>query len=323
MEHEPAWVASQSRPTNARRKAMILFGTAVTDSEMYDRCAKPGIDRVREPDSLVVPHQSIGTVFKNYNLLLDVATEHEDLEALVLLHQDAEIDDDDFCRTIRASLEDPDVAIVGCAGAIGVRSIAWWDGAVTWASFTHRYPEIGGGQFDSMSWDPETTPSFCHTGEVDSLDGFILVLSPWAVHNLRFDETLGKLHGYDFDICCQAREAGKKIVTADFRMIHHHRLELVSDPDAWIESYIRLAEKWEGRLPHLDPPVGDPLQRARRSEAELGAARAIAVEQELRYKALERVYDDFVDSKAWRLANRYRTVRDRLASLVGRGPAAG
>ena len=233
---------------------MILFGTAVTDSVTYDRCARKGIDRVREADSVVLPHQSMGTLFKNYNLILDLAAEHEDLEALVLLHQDAEIDDDDFCATIRPALADPEVAIVGCAGAIGVRSIAWWDGAVTWASFTHRYTEIGGGQFDSMCWDPEETPSFCHTGEVDSLDGFIMAFSPWAVRNLRFDETLGKLHGYDFDICCQAREAGKKVVTADFKMIHHHALELVNDPDAWVESYIRLAEKWEGRLPHLPAP---------------------------------------------------------------------
>ena len=45
-----------------------------------------------------------------------------------------------------------------------------------------------------------------------------MVLSPWAVRELRFDESLGKLHGYDFDICMQARAAGKKVVTADFRV---------------------------------------------------------------------------------------------------------
>ena len=41
-----------------------------------------------------------------------------------------------------------------------------------------------------------------------------MVLSPWAVRELRFDESLGKLHGYDFDICMQARAAGKKVVDA-------------------------------------------------------------------------------------------------------------
>jgi hypothetical protein len=260
----------------------------------------------------------MGTLFKNYNLILDLAAEHEDLEALVLLHQDAEIVDDDFCATIRAALTDPEVAIVGCAGAIGVRSIAWWDGAVTWASFTHRYTEIGGGQFDSMSWSEADTPSFCHTGEVDSLDGFIMAFSPWAVRNLRFDETLGRLHGYDFDICCQAREARKKVVTADFKMIHHHALELVNDPDAWVESYIRLAQKWEGRLPHLQPPEGDPLQRALRSEAESAQARASAITHQLRYMAMERHYLELTGGRSWRLLTIYRNLKQRLASLLGR-----
>ena len=30
-------------------------------------------------------------------------------------------------------------------------------------------------------------------------------MSPWAVRNTRFDESLGQFHGYDFDICMQVR----------------------------------------------------------------------------------------------------------------------
>ena len=74
-------------------------------------------------------------------------------------------------------------------------------------------------------------------------------LSPWAVRNIRFDESLGQLHGYDFDFCLQVREAGRKVVTADFKVIHHHSLELVSNPETWIEAHMRVAEKWDGRMP--------------------------------------------------------------------------
>ena len=243
------------------------------------RC--PESERAREPDSLVIAHQSAGTLFRNYNLMLDIAAEHEDLEALVLLHQDAEINDVDFVPKVRHALEDPDVAIVGCAGAVGVRSIAWWEGAVTWASFTHRYEELGGGQVDSYSYVPETTPSFAETGEVDSIDGFVMVLAPWAVRNLRFDETLGKLHGYDFDICCQAREAGKRVVTVDAKMIHHHSLELIKNPDAWIEAYVRLAEKWDGRLPQPSDADPDWRMRALRAEASAAAAHGAAISHQL------------------------------------------
>src|SRR5436190_10029638 len=97
-----------------------------------------------------------------------------------------------------------------------------------------------------------------------------MVLSPWAVRELRFDESLGDLHGYDFDICMQARAAGKKVVTADFRVVHHHSLDLISDPEAWTLACIRLAEKWNGHLPDTG---ADHEQRARRAEAEAACER--------------------------------------------------
>ena len=264
---------------------MIVFGTAVTDPDTYDRCAAPGIERASEQDSVILAHQTAGSLFRNYNLLLDMAAEQEDLEALVLVHQDAELDDLDFASKVREALRDPEVAIVGCVGAVGVRSIAWWQGAVTWASVTHRYPEYGGGDTEAAGWDPDKLPSYAHPGEVDSIDGVVMVLSPWAVRELRFDESLGNLHGYDFDFCMQARAAGKKVVTADFHVIHHHSLELINDSEAWTQSYIRLVEKWNGRLPDTG---ADPEQRALRAEAEAACARGISVSNQLRNQAIRR-----------------------------------
>ena len=264
---------------------MIVFGTAVTDVETYDRCAAVGIRRAAEPDSEVLAHQSTGSVFRNYNLLLDKAAEHEDLEALVLLHQDVEIADSDFAAKVREAFSDPDVAIVGCVGAVGVRSIAWWQGALTWAGLTHRYHEYGGGDFPGISWRPEAIPSYASSGEADSVDGFVMVLSPWAVRELRFDESLGELHGYDFDICMQARAAGKKVATAEFRAIHHHSLQLIKDPESWIQTYIRLAQKWGDQLPETG---AEPMQRALRGEAEAACARAIMVSFQMRFQAVRR-----------------------------------
>jgi Glycosyltransferase like family len=294
---------------------MIVFGTAVTDVEVYDRYAAPGIRRAAEPDSKILAHQSAGSLFRNYNLLLDLAREYDDLEALVLVHQDAEIVDTDFCDKVREALEDPDVAVVGCAGAVGVQNLAWWEGAVTWASFTHRYQEFGGGEFRSMSWNPETTPSFAGTGEVDSIDGFVMVLSPWAVRELRFDESLGNLHGYDFDFCAQARAAGKRVITFDVRAIHHHSLELISDPATWIEAYIRLAEKWDGRLRNAGRREHDWKSRALRAEAEASAAKGQAVSEHLKFAAMEAQYERLRDSKSWRLTAPLRMPRALLARL--------
>ena len=219
-------------------------------------------------------------------MLLDKAGAVEGLDALVLVHQDTEIADSGFADAVRAALRDPDVAIVGCAGAVGVRSIAWWQGEVTWASMTHRYEEYGGGEFPAPTWDPDRVPNGAAPGEVDSVDGLVLVLSPWAVRNLRFDESLGTLHGYDFDICMQARVAGRKVVTADFRAIHHHSLELVNDPEAWTEAYTRLARKWKGQI-----PGGSRSAEELRTEAEAACARAVAASHQYRAQAVKRQLD--------------------------------
>jgi hypothetical protein len=294
---------------------MIVFGTAITDEETYERCAAPGIRVAAEPDSKVLAHPAAGSIFRSYNLILDRAAAHEDLEALVLVHQDAEIVDPDFCEKIRRAVRDPDVAIVGCAGAIGVHGIAWWDATVTWASFTHRYRELGGGEFPGATWDAERIPSYNHTGEVDSIDGFVMGLSPWAVRELRFDESLGTLHGYDFDICMQARAAGKKVVTEDFRAIHHHSLELISDPEAWTEAYIRVVEKWDGSLHDADPDRGDLRKRLRRAEAEAAAARGVAKTAELQRDATRRELARARDSASWRLTRPLRGARRMLARM--------
>jgi hypothetical protein len=298
---------------------MIAFGTAITKPDEYARCAEPGIRLAAEPDSEVFPLPAAGSIFQSYNLLLEKAAALDDLEALVLVHQDAEIVDPDFCLKLRRALEDPDVGVVGCVGAIGVRNIAWWEGSVTWASFVHRYGEPG-EEFPSLSWDPDDLPPYARTGEVDTVDGFVLVVAPWTVRNVRFDETLGQaLHGYDFDFCLQVRSAGRKVVTEDFKVVHNHSLELANDPEGWVRAHMSVAEKWDGRMPNVGVSGGDWKQRARRAEAERAAARAQAISTQLQTEARtienERNLKEARESISWRITSPLR----RLNSL---GPAA-
>ena len=295
---------------------MIAFGVSVTEPKVYERCAEPGIRLVAEPDTEVMAHGSTGSVFRSYNMLVDQARKLDGLEALVLIHQDAEIIDPDFLKKIRAALSDPDIAIVGCAGAIGVRNIAWWDGSVTWASFTHRYEELGGGEVPALAWTPEETPTYAETGEVETVDGFVLGLTPWALEQLRFDESFGQaIHGYDFDLCLQAREKGKKVVTADLKVVHHHDLKLIRDVGNWIEAHVKVAEKWDGRMP-LVGKEGDPEDwkaRARRAEAQASAERMIALSSRLyrdaRIDLLVRQREQMEEE-----ATRLREAKDRFAA---------
>jgi hypothetical protein len=251
---------------------MIAFASAIVDPEAYRRFAAAGIRRAAEPDSVVHAFAAVGNTCRGYNLLLDTAARHDDLEALVLVDPRAEIADPGFCAEVRRALRDPDVAVAGAAGARGVRTLAWWQGELSCSPVIHHYHEHGGGEMAGYSWAGPGAP----LGEVDSVDGFLLVLSPWAVRSIRFDESLVMGHGYDLDYCLQVRDAGRKVVTANLRATHHHTLDLLPDADVWVEAHIRLAEKWDGRWPGRAGEPVDWKRRARRAEAEREAARTMA-----------------------------------------------
>ncbi len=285
---------------------MIVFGSAITKPGVYRDCAEKGIALAREPDSMTLARRAQGSIFRNYNEIMEEAARIEDLEALVLLHQDSEIQDPDFCAKLRSALAEPQVGVVGCVGSIGVRTIAWWEGSVTWASFIHRYSELGGGDFPSLTWNEEDKPPYAQLGEVDTVDGFVLGLSPWVVRNIRFDESLGQLlHGYDLDFCLQVREAGRKVATADFKVIHNHSLELASDLEHWSEAHMAVAEKWYGRMPGVGAGGGSWKQRARRGEAEAAVTRSVAFSTQMKIDARDaqhrREMAVMTDSLAWRL----------------------
>jgi hypothetical protein len=254
---------------------------------------------------------SIGSIFASYNALLDEFSARDDLEALVLVHQDAEIIEPDFCQIVRGALADPQVGLVGCVGAVGVRSIAWWEASVTLASFVNRYQEHGGGDLASFSWEWEEAPAYARTGEVETLDGFVLVLSPWVVRNLRFDESLGQFHGYDLDFCLQVRAAGRTVVTADFRAVHHRQLEMVPDSGQWIEAHIKVAEKWDGQM-GVGTGSGTWRERALRAEADADAALVLGymnvLETNARVRELQAALEETTTSVSWRLTAPLRRV---------------
>jgi hypothetical protein len=295
---------------------MIAFGSAIADADAYRRFAEPGIRRASEPDSEVLVFGAAGSVCRSYNLLLDAAAAHDDLDALVIVEARAEISDPEFCAKAREALRDPGVALAGPIGARDLRTVAWWEGEVSGAALVHRYYEHGGGELDGYGWAQPTAP----LGEVDALDGFLLVLSPWAVRNLRFDETLHAGLGYDVDLCLQARAAGRRVVTADLRVIHHRDLELVPENEIWVEGHIQFAGKWEGRWPGREGEEIDWRRRARRAEAEREAARTLAYSSALQLdaqvRALERELAAMTESPSWRVTAPLRWI-NRVRRRVG------
>jgi hypothetical protein len=296
---------------------MIVFGCSITSPDIYSEAAEKGFNLVAEPDSVIMANAAAGSLMRSYNLIMEKVAEMNGVEALVLCHQDAELTSPDFCSIVRASLKDPDVGVVGCVGALDVRNIAWWEGSVTWGSFTHRYKEYGGGQIDAFTFTDDNHPGYARTGEVDTLDGFIMVIAPWTIKNIRFDESLGQLHGYDYDFCLQVREAGKKVMTADFKAVHHHSLDLISDEFVWIEAHKRVAEKWLGRMPPAGLPNwgaahDDWKGRALQAEAEAGAERLTRVSIQMKAEAQARRHkaemEEIINSTSWRFTRPLREI---------------
>jgi Glycosyltransferase like family len=261
---------------------MIAFGCSITSRETFDRLALPGIRRASERDSLVLDRDSTIIPYATYNAMLDELAGRDDVEAVVFLHQDLVIEDDDFAAKLRRRLADSEVALVGNAGGRGVESIAWWEGEVL-GSWHWAHGNEPAYQYEPTEWENFVAESRTGSHEVEALDGMLHVLSPWAMRELRYDESVnaGGVHGCDVDICFQARAAGRKVVVEELRTVHHQGREVLGeDTEPWVEAHVRFARKWASILPARDE-VGDCESRALRGEAEAAAARVQRGEQSL------------------------------------------
>jgi hypothetical protein len=309
---------------------MIAFGCAITEDAPYWDYTEPGIRLAAEDDSEIYPFAAVGSPARSYNLLIDAAAAREDLEALVILHTHAQIADPDFCTKVRRALSDPEVGVVGCAGARGVRTIAWWEGDVVAAPVTMRYQELGGGELPAFDWASPAPPP----AEVDVVVNVVMVLSPWVVQNVRFDEQLVLEPGIDVDFCRTVKAAGRKVVVADLRAVFHTTLELVSERtrELWIQSHMQIGRKWDPRLTGVEPADVDWKARARRAEAEREAAHALSYARGLmtdaRLVELGRQLDAIKDTTSWRLTeplrvlNAWRNERAANRSARPRGSAS-
>ena len=106
---------------------MIAFAACVGTPDKLARYAAPGLHRAMEPTSQFAELTTDSSIHTAYNEALDHFSSYDDLEALVLLHEDLELMNEDFCDRVRAAFADPAVAIAGPVGARGVTGLAWWD----------------------------------------------------------------------------------------------------------------------------------------------------------------------------------------------------
>ncbi len=295
---------------------MIAFACVVAEAEPFDRFAGPGMSFAAEADSEMVVLASIHPAARSLNLALDAASSMPDLEALVIVDTYTELQDADFCAKVRRELQDPDVAILGVLGASNFRGTAWWEGDVRGSPVEHRYRELGGGTTVVYPWIPIS--SYIEVGEVDAVNEMVMVLSPWAVQHLRFDEQLHLRHGVEIDLCHQARAHGRKVLVAPFSVRYHGSLSLNADVmgiQIWQDAHVALSSKWTSDPTPENPNSENWKRRARASEAEKEATWAFSTSLGLALEEQrERLEDElrsYTSTRGWKLTSPLRRLNAR------------
>lgn len=255
---------------------MIGFACAIADEEKYRRFALPGIERVRDPDAPLIELRDRDCLFAAYNEALDLFASNPRVEAAVLVHEDTEIRDQRFEEKVRWALSDPLVAIVGTIGAVGVQGIDWW---------VHDYgvgssilePIEAEELYETPLLEGSEISGSGSSGVVDTVDGYMMVLSRWAIRELRFDvdEVGPGFHGYDADICFEARSRGRRVFAAEMA-VAHHRNSVSPTPyrEDWLRAQMAFRRKWERRGMLSRPVLPFPPYRKTQQEIEVEALRS-------------------------------------------------
>jgi hypothetical protein len=216
---------------------MIVFGICAGPSSKFELICQPALERLA-PEAEVVVLRSQKAIASAYNTILDAASRRSDLEGVVLLHDDVELLDPHWRAKLSKAFESG-ADIVGVIGGRGKGGMSWW----TREHQSGRVVEPG------RIHDMGTTLS-----DVDVVDGVFIAMSPWAVRHLRFE--VGRypgFHGYDADICIQARSIGRRVALAPIEILHHTRGAFGTKKS--YEDWIRAQLQWQVRWQKTRMPV--------------------------------------------------------------------
>jgi hypothetical protein len=81
--------------------------------------------------------------------------------------------------------------------------------------------------------------------EAGTLDGRVVVFSPWAIRELRFDEALDvPLDCAIADLCHQAHARDRSVVASDFGLLRHVLCKKLGDRGRLVRGAVAVHRKW-------------------------------------------------------------------------------
>lgn len=217
---------------------MFVYGVCAGPSGKFERLARPAIVQV-SPTARIIVRKGQRSIHKAYNSIIREARKLTELEGLILLHDDTVIEDERLEAKLRDLFADPKVGIVG---VIGGRShsttMRWWKGERRGAIRDNQQGQLDFGR---------------GTHRVDTVDGLLLALSPAATRVLHCDtHRYDGFHGYDAELCAQARHVGLKVIVADIDVYHDNNAEAwFGDELSFMIADLTYRLKWEPMSPFV------------------------------------------------------------------------
>ena len=211
---------------------MIIFAACASgQGEVYKKEAFPSFNKVASAEDRIEFRlgDEIG-ICAVYNQFIELACETPDCEALVLMHEDVEILDENFRAKILMA-ESSDIG--GIIGAVGAKklhsSCKWWKSKILSGRVFETRQLINFGFTDP---------------DVDVVDGLLMVVYRNVFTQLKFDQQrLPAFHGYDLDYCLQARDAGFSVRVENLSLCHR-TVGGTKNHDAYLQAMQVLKEKW-------------------------------------------------------------------------------
>lgn len=226
--------------------AVIVFGCCVGAGRRFEAIAEPALSRLMRPEDEIVALPGTDGICAVYNRVLRHARRRADCEAVVLLHDDTELVGGHTRDRLLRAVRRRGVGVVGVAGGRDLFGPQWW--------YARR--RVG------RVVDHTAPRRFLRTrGDVDVVDGLVLVLAPAAFGSLDFDEQgLRGYHGYDTDYCLRVREAGLRVRVEPLDYVHRDKQDL-GDEAAYDGAQRLLLERWQHRIRPLTPEEAARAQR--------------------------------------------------------------
>ena len=171
---------------------------------------------------------------------------------LVFCHDDILFKDDHWGHKVAIHLSKPDIGVIGFAGGTYFSNApsTWWSPSpcnnLVLNHLQKRTIDHQSLKKQIVELDKENSPNILN--EVICLDGFAMMFSKSKLPNFKWDQIIGKWHGYDLDLCLYSKSQKLKNYVCSDILVQHNSLGKTDEK--WGHAIINIWRKYALDLPY-------------------------------------------------------------------------